>query len=144
MTDFVLDTSAVLTYLLDEPGADRVEEIVEEARSTGSAGTGHSSILLPFIALMEVEYWLIRRSANTDAARTLLLVENWPVQIEESTPQWRHEAARIKATTPLSLADSWLAALAILRGACLLHKDPEYDQLSSLLVERLPYKARHS
>jgi predicted nucleic acid-binding protein len=44
----------------------------------------------------------------------------------------------------LSLADSWIAALALLRGATLCHKDPEYDQLSSLLVERLPYKSHRS
>jgi predicted nucleic acid-binding protein len=142
MAGYVLDTSAVLAVLFHEPGAERVLQIIEGEQP--ALPTDLSPVSLPFVALMEIEYWLIRRLSQSRTQAALLLLDNWPVQVEESTPAWRHEAARIKATTPLSLADSWIAALALTRGATLVHKDPEYDQLSSLLVERLPYKSRRS
>src|SRR5689334_19737633 len=132
MAGFVLDTSAVLAVLFHEPGAESVLQIIEGTHLERS--TNRPSVSLPFIALMEVEYWLIRRSTESQTQTALFLLDNWPVQIEESTPSWRHEAARVKATTSLSIADAWIAALAISRGATLVHKDPEYDQITSFLV----------
>lgn len=133
MPPFVLDTSAVISVLLGEDGADRVLEIIEGANQAAET----DQIFVPFIALMEVEYLLQRRLKPSEAERVLLLVERWPVKVEESRPDWRHIAARTKAKTPLSLADSWIAALAIEREAVLVHKDPEYDKVSGLNVERL-------
>ena len=40
----------------------------------------------------------------------------------------------------LSLADAWNAALALMLGAELIHKDPEYDEVPDLKHRRLPYK----
>ena len=52
-------------------------------------------------------------------------------------------AARLKATHRVSLADAIIAAYAIRQGATLVHKDPEYESLSSELdLETLPYKGR--
>ena len=69
----------------------------------------------------------------------LQLVRAWPVVLAESDADWRHEAARVKASTSLSVADAWIGALALLHGAILVHKDPEYDAVDGLLAERLPY-----
>jgi predicted nucleic acid-binding protein len=33
---------------------------------------------------------------------------------------------------------AWIAALAILRAARLVHRDPEYDAIPELVSERLP------
>lgn len=51
------------------------------------------------------------------------------------------QAAEIKAYHPLSLADAWIAALALNRSAVLVHKDPEFEALSGLIhLLPLPYK----
>jgi ribonuclease VapC len=51
------------------------------------------------------------------------------------------QAARLKATYHLSLADAIVAAVAIRRKAILLHKDPKYEALEGHLeMESLPYK----
>jgi hypothetical protein len=48
---------------------------------------------------------------------------------------------RVRATASLSLADAWIAALALLNQGELVHKDPEFEQLSARLnMLRLPYK----
>jgi ribonuclease VapC len=60
--------------------------------------------------------------------------------------EWIHEhrtllekAAEIKASHQLSLADAWIAATAILQGAVLVHKDPEFATLDCRQMA-LPYK----
>ena len=133
MASYVLDTSAIMSVLFDEAGASKVLELL------GEASLGDCRISLPFIALMEIEYWLLRRLSN-EAERSLLLVQSWPVKVEESSPEWRHQAARLKAGFPLSIADAWIAALAIIQDAELVHKDPQFERIDDLKTLRLPYK----
>jgi predicted nucleic acid-binding protein len=121
-------------------GAEQVVEILDTTR--GNEGPDQTKVFIPFMALMEVEYWLLRRLSPREMETTLFLVDNWPSQVVESNPQRRHEAGRVKATASLSVADAWIAALAILNQGELVHKDPEFEQLSPRLkMLRLPYKS---
>jgi predicted nucleic acid-binding protein len=108
MPAYVLDTSAIMSVLFDEDGASKVLELLEKANRE------HCRISLPFIALMEVEYWLLRRLPE-EAERCMLLVQSWPVKVEESHLKWWHQAAQLKAEGYLSVADAWIAALAIIQ-----------------------------
>ena len=137
MSSYVLDTSAIMCVLFQEDGAETVMEILKT--STGRLEQDYA-VLVPFVALMETEYWLLRRLSTREAEETLFLVENWPVEIQESSPDWRHVAAKVKAKGSLSVADAWIASLAILHQCELVHKDPEFDQFDELAVVRLPYK----
>ncbi len=85
---------------------------------------------------MELEYKLLRHSERA-AERSLALVLNWPVKAHESSPQWRNEAARIKATARVSAAVAWIAGLALLLDTELVHKDPEFDAVPELRALRL-------
>jgi len=50
-------------------------------------------------------------------------------------------AVEIKATCALSLADSWIIATARVRDAILVHKDPEFLQVKSIVqLYNLPFK----
>ena len=51
MKSYVLDTSALLALFKDEAGAEEVEEILE------ACGGGRSKACLPFMSVMEFEYW---------------------------------------------------------------------------------------
>ena len=134
MSRYVLDTSALLTVLNNEPGVETVVNILEAARS------GEAQVYLPFMALMELEYLSLRRRSPEETQRVLTLVEAWPVEITDSTKEWRHEAARVKASAPVSTTDAWICSLACLLDAELVHKDPEYDAVSGLSPLQLPYK----
>ncbi len=138
MSSYVLDTSAIMCVLFQEDGAETVMEILRT--SQGQSNQVDAPVIVPFIALMETEYWLIRRLTTREAEETLFLVENWPVEVQESSSDWRHEAARVKATASLSVAEAWIASLAILHQGELVHKDPEFDQVDELKMIRLPYK----
>jgi uncharacterized protein with PIN domain len=83
MAGYVLDTSAVIAVLFHEAGAERVLQIIEGDPSEAD----RPDVVLPFIALMEVECWLHRRLTGTQTQQVLLLIDNWPVQVVESTPQ---------------------------------------------------------
>ncbi len=137
MSFYVLDTSAIMCVLFQEDGAEAVMEILR--KSTGRPEQ-EDVVLVPFIALMETEYWLLRRLSTREAEEALFPVENWPVEVQESSPDWRRVAAKVKAKGSLPVADAWIASLAILHQCELVHKDPEFDQVDELTVVRLPYK----
>lgn len=136
MPAYVLDTSAILTVLNSEEGADQVLRILDEARSEDEKQ--RTSVYLPFMALMELEYLTLRALSEPETQRVITTVKAWPVELRESTEEWRHEAARVKATASLSVADAWICGLARLLGAELVHKDPEYDAVAGLRALRLP------
>ena len=127
-----------MCVLFQEDGAETVKEI--PGKSHGGPSQVDAHVIVPFIVLMETEYWLLRRLTSRETQETLFLVENWPVEVQESSSDWRHEAARVKATASLSVADAWVASLAILHQGELVHKDPEFDQVEELKAIRLPYK----
>jgi predicted nucleic acid-binding protein len=134
MPSYVLDTSAILTVLQDEPGTRVVLDLLESARS------GNVIVYLPFMTLMELEYQSLRRFGPGETQHVLNLVSAWPTESTHSTDVWRHEAATVKATASVSVADAWICGLARLLNAELVHKDPEYDTVPELRAVHLPYK----
>lgn len=134
MSGFLLDTSALLALRDDEPGAERVANLLESAADGGS--TCHGC----FISLMEVLY-RVWKDEGEEAGRSAYRI------CQRVTINWVHEsssllerAAEMKARFPLSLADAWIAAAALELDAVLIHKDPEFEKVSGLQQECLPYK----
>jgi predicted nucleic acid-binding protein len=130
---YVLDTSAILTLIEDEPGADRVQTILREGQ-----------VWLPWVVLLEATYITRQEQGESEANLRYALLTELPVTIGwEVDEPLLLTAARLKATHRVSLADAIIAAYAIRQGATLVHKDPEYESLSSELdLETLPYKGR--
>lgn len=133
MKRYLLDTSALLTLRDDEPGADRVAELLSKAQQ------GQTICHAAFMTRMELLY-RVWRDEGEEAARLAYeqcrsLPLNW-VEFEEDILL---NAAAIKASHPLSLADAWVAASARHAGATLVHKDPEFQALA-LPQELLPLK----
>lgn len=123
----------MMTYLEDEEGVDRVEELLRTERT-----------LLPFIVALEVHYISTQergpRVAQERLARLKALPCVWLDTVDEAT---LHAASRVKAVHRLSLADAVVAGFAMAQGATLVHKDPESEPLlGELPQERLPYKTR--
>ena len=66
---YLLDTSAVLALIEDEPGADRVEELLR----TGA-------VLLPFVAGLETYYITLQERGADEAEHRLFLLRQLPVR----------------------------------------------------------------
>ena len=128
---YLLDTSAILSFIEDEAGADRVEEALKK-----------STTLLPWPVLLEIYYITLQEEGQAEADRRIALLKQLKVivlwNMDEATLL---TAAKLKAEYRVSLADAIIAAFAIRNGAVLIHKDPEFDALTGLLpMEALPYK----
>lgn len=80
MAKYVFDTSAWLTLIEDEAGADTVQEILEKTRS------GEGEIFVSFMSFMELFYITLQEREITEAETRLHLIESLPVIRVESTP----------------------------------------------------------
>ena len=73
------------------------------------------------------------------------MVRNLPVVRIDVTDEILNHAAGIKASTRLSVADSWIIATAIATNSALIHKDPEFEQVQErVTLMPLPYKPARS
>ncbi len=134
-TAYVFDTSAWLTLIEDEAGADVVESLLEKANA------GSVEILVSFMSFMEVFYITLQERDIEEAQTRLSLMASLPIARAESTVSLSISAARLKAKHRMSVADAWIAALAQEKGATLVHKDPEFEQIEDALeMLKLPYK----
>ncbi|MFH1096682.1 MAG: PIN domain-containing protein [Candidatus Desantisbacteria bacterium] len=132
---YILDTSAVLSFIEDEAGADLVEKPLRQAR------TNKVVILVSFITFMEVYCITLQEREKTKADERLRLMNALPVLRIDSTESVGILASHLKANHRLSVADAWIAALAKERDAILVHKDPEFEQVEAEInVLKLPYK----
>ena len=127
----VLDTSACFALLQNEPGAEDVEAFLVEARESRLALHGS------FVTLTELEYIITQEESAADAALALAKVKAWPVKWLHSDANLCSEAAKLKAAHRLSFADSFVAATAMRLGAVLVHKDPEFNAVSSEVKQRV-------
>jgi ribonuclease VapC len=130
-SELVLDTSAVLAMRSNEAGANRVEALLRAARS------GRVRVLLSFMTRMELLYRIASDEGQEEADSALRLLDAAGVEWVSCEPPILREAARMKAGGGLSVADAWIAATAALRGATLVHKDPEFGRLRHVRQERL-------
>ncbi|MBN2092959.1 type II toxin-antitoxin system VapC family toxin [candidate division KSB1 bacterium] len=134
--DFVLDTSAVMTFLENEAGADRVADLFEQAE------TGAINLFLSFVTFTEIYYITIQKRGKEFAEHRMDALETLPVKRIESNVKIGKIAGDFKAAYRVSFADAWIAALAKNKNATLVHKDPEFECLESQLkIIKLPYKS---
>jgi ribonuclease VapC len=132
---YVLDTSAWLTLIEDEAGADSVEELIEKARA------GEIIVLISFMSFMEVYYITMQERGRNEAQVRVDLMAALPGLRVDSSEALGLLAGELKAKHRLSVADAWIAALAQERNATLVHKDPEFEQVEATVkVLKLPYK----
>ena len=125
----VFDTEALLIFYLGEPGADKVQELLEKTQKGESAG------FLNIVNLAEFNYILQRRDPElaTEKERNLRAFGLEIVPVLDNG-LWR-VAANIKAQHPLSLADSFAAATARVKRARLATgRDEEYKSVGVPLI----------
>jgi len=129
---FLPDTSAILTMMDNEEGTDVVEDIL---RTKG--------ILLPAIVLFEIYYITIQNKGMEIAESRYATVKSINANhIAELNEPVLLKGGELKATYRISLADSIIAAYALVYNATLVHKDPEFEAITTVNQIRLPYKSK--
>ncbi len=134
--NYVLDTSAILTYLQSEDGDKVVDEILWAAKRS-------NHVYISFITLMEL-YCIIGQEEGKHKAKEIsVLLKSLPVQIVESSQRIMLRAGRIKANHKFSVADAFIVSTAMEKESILVHKDPELGDVSPYVeMLALPFKSR--
>jgi predicted nucleic acid-binding protein len=118
----LLDTSALLAFLLNEPEADRVESLIFDQPG---------EIAVSFASWVEIQGRLKALGLSSEQieaqmadARRLPIVTLWP---DEAILQ---AMLQIKFGGYFPFADTLIAATAQAHNLTLVHKDPHFDSLA--------------
>jgi len=128
---WLLDTSALLSLRDNEAGAERVAALLRRAIS------GQGQVWACFMSRMEVLYRVWKDEDERRARLADAQLQSLPLVWVAASDQLLEQAAELKACHALSVADAWIAAAARQEGAVLVHKDPEFQAISSLPQEWL-------
>jgi predicted nucleic acid-binding protein len=120
----ILDSWAVLAYLEDEPAADGIEAIIEEAHDAGIP------LLMTVVNAGEVWYSVARSQSERQADENVLKeLGDLGVTLVDTSWDLPRQAAAFKRRGRIAYADCFAAALAKLNNAPLVTGDPEFKPL---------------
>jgi PIN domain nuclease of toxin-antitoxin system len=117
----VLDASAVLAFLQDESGSEKVDEILSEGKAIISA-----------VNYAEVVGKLF--DAGLPEASVIVVMENLELQIEPLDDQQAWKAGMLRISTRefgLSLGDRACLALAHIKKLSIITADKQWDKLKT-------------
>ncbi len=123
---YVLDAFAFMAYLENEPGAERVEKILQDVNN------GNARAFVSIINLGEVIYNTERRYGLAKAQDTLALIQRMPVEVLPADNQTVFAAAHIKANNPISYADAFVVVAAQKLNGIIMTGDPEFLDITEL------------
>ncbi|HEY5042292.1 MAG TPA: type II toxin-antitoxin system VapC family toxin [Verrucomicrobiae bacterium] len=120
MATKVLDSWALIAFFEDEPAAEAVEKILEQA-----AAERHK-LLISVVNWGEVYYNTRRKVSEAAAEQKLREIAAMPIEVVEAGLHLTKQAAIYKAACKMSYADCFGAALAKIKNAEFVTGDPEF------------------
>lgn len=123
MATKVLDSWALIAFFEDEPAAEAVEKILEQA-----AAEKHK-LLISVVNWGEVYYNTMREVSETAAEQKLKEIAAMPIEVVGVDQHLAKQAAHYKALHRMSYADCFGAALAKIKNAEFVTGDPEFKEV---------------
>jgi PIN domain nuclease of toxin-antitoxin system len=123
MTAKILDAYAILAFLNDEPGADKVRDYLLAAEE------GKVQLAMSVINLGEVWYAIARSLSPTEADKYVNQIYGMPIEVIDADWKLTRQAASYKALGSISYADCFAAALAKNKKAEVITGDMEFKTL---------------
>lgn len=132
----VLDANALLRFLDDEAGAERVERLLNQAAS------GETVLLMAAVNWGEVVYALGHRQGLSEVTELLKKISSLRITIIPCGGEEAIRAALFKVRHKIPYADAFAACLAIENSASLVTADYDFKALppGTLKIEFLPVK----
>lgn len=127
MKSVVFDSHAILKFVQDETGANRVEELLTACRDD------KVQAFMNEINLGEIYYITIRKLGIESAREFLEHFHNLPVAIVPASWDIIASASEIKAICPLSYADCFAVASALKHDASVVTGDPEFKNVEHIV-----------
>ena len=124
INSYVLGSFALIGFLENEKFASRVESLLKQARK------GKILVYLHALHLGEVYYITLREQSQNMADLAYARIKSFPVRyIDIIDDELLRNAGWLKANYPISYADAFAAAMAIIHKASLLTGDSEFKKL---------------
>ncbi|MEP7133925.1 MAG: type II toxin-antitoxin system VapC family toxin [Chloroflexota bacterium] len=123
---YILDAFAFMAYFENEPGAERIEQILQDVKG------GKARAFISIINLGEVIYNTERKHGLNKAQDTLALIQEMPVEVLPADHQTVLAAAHIKANHPISYADAFVVIAAQKLDGIIMTGDPEFQDITEL------------
>jgi predicted nucleic acid-binding protein len=117
---YVLDASAMLAYIYDEPGADRVEAILTDAEA---------EVYMNAATLGEVFYDIMQEEGKEAALQALARIRNSGIKIIPLDEDLAISTANLKSFSGIPYVDGMAAATALEHNATLTTLDPDFERL---------------
>lgn len=124
MATKVLDSYALIAFFEDEPGADKVRELLIKAEE--QKGT---KLLMSVVNLGEVWYSIARAASSAKADEYIQEIEGMAIEVIDADWLLTQQAAHFKMSGKISYGDCFAAALAKIRKAELVTGDKEFKTL---------------
>jgi len=119
---YVLDANAILDFVEDGPGAERMERLFKDARQS-------SPLLISVVNWGEVFYHSWQERGEEFARKTVADLSLFPIELVPIGASQALQAGEIKARHKVPYVDSLAAALAIARQAVLVTSDRDFEKL---------------
>lgn len=120
---YVLDANALLDFVEDGAGADRVERLFTDARQA------RVPLLMSVVNWGEVLYHLWQERGEEPAKRTMAALSRFPLELIPVDLPHALKAAELKARHKIPYVDCVAAALAVLQQAVLVTADRDFEKL---------------
>lgn len=126
----LLDTSALLVFLLGEPGADHVQALFDDERNSIAASV-----------LTKSELWARLKSLGSESKFGMIWAENRKM-FEAILPVTEDVAEasntlRERCANRIPMADALIAATAIVHGLTLVHRDAHMQGIPARLLRQI-------
>lgn len=134
----VLDSYALLAYLNQEEGFEKVRALLAAAQKKGDISTSgkqpDASLLMNEINVGET-YYILYRKRGPEKAKYFLetVLPGLPIVLVPNNFEYVIDASRIKAQYPLSFPDCFLAITAQHTNGVIVTGDPEFKKIAHLV-----------
>jgi len=125
MKKYVMDSFAMIAYFEDEPGADKVAEILGGLIDQKAKG------FMSVVNWGEIYYCTMRVQGVEGAENVITQFNKYSIQLIEADQGLTYEAAKLKARYKIAYADCFAAALSLRLKAPVVTGDPEFKQLEA-------------
>jgi predicted nucleic acid-binding protein len=124
LNNFVVDSYALIGYLENEAFSDRIHEILTQSKNK------EIQLYIHALHIGEVYYITLREQGRNLADLAYSRIKALPIKtIDRIDEELLLAAAGLKAKHPISYADSFAAALAMIKNCPLLTGDREFTSL---------------
>jgi len=125
---YIIDACALLAFLNDEEGADKIEDLLNQSDV-------NNSVSMSIINLLEVYYGELRDKGSEIAQIVLDMVQHYSIKIINTvSEQVFSEAARLKVAYKMSIADC--IGLATATDASAIFVSSDHHELDAIAKDK--------